>query len=263
VKPKEPFIETMPSSKQLEGMTALVTGASNGIGAETAVALAREGAVIIAHYHSARQNAAAVLERVRAAGGTGELIQADLSERAGVEQLIAAVGGRAIDLLVNNAGSLIRRTKILDLDWDLWDRTMMLNLTSAFFLSRAVLPGMIERKRGAIVNVGSVAGRVGGGIGASAYAAAKGALTTLTHALAKEFAPLGVRVNGVSPGTIDTNYHRQFSNEAMLAGVRAATPLGRLGTAAEVAEVILFLCSPAASFIHGQMIEVNGGFYMH
>jgi 3-oxoacyl-[acyl-carrier protein] reductase len=104
---------------------------------------------------------------------------------------------------------------------------------------------------------------VGGGIGASAYAAAKGALTTLTHAMAKEFAPLGVRVNGVSPGTVDTNYHRQFSNEAMLAGVRAATPLGRLGTSEEVAEVILFLCSPASSFIHGQMIEVNGGFYMH
>lgn len=249
-------------AKQLEGTTALITGASNGIGAETAVALAREGAHAIVHYFSAKQNAESVLARIRESGGTGELIAGDLSTRSGVERFIAAMQGRAIDILVNNAGSLIRRTKILDLDWDLWDSTFMLNLSSAFFLSRAVLPGMLERKRGAIVNVGSVAGRVGGGIGASAYAAAKGALTTLTKAMAKEFAPQGVRVNGVSPGTIDTNYHRQFSTEAMLDGVRAATPLGRLGTAEEIAEVILFLCTEKASFLHGQMLEVNGGFYM-
>jgi 3-oxoacyl-[acyl-carrier protein] reductase len=248
--------------KPLEGKTALVTGSSNGIGAETAVGLGREGAHVIVHYHSARQNAEAVLERVRAAGAGGEIIAADLSRREGVEQLAAFVEQRPLDILINNAGSLIRRTKILDLDWDLWDSTLMLNLTSAFFLGKAALRGMAQRKQGVIVNVGSVAGRVGGGIGASAYATAKGALTTLTKAMAKEFAPLGVRVNGVSPGTVDTNYHRQFSTEAMLEGVKAATPQGRLGTSEEIAGVIVFLCGDGAAFIHGQMIEVNGGFYM-
>ena len=250
---------TMPS---LHDTLALVTGASNGIGAETAVALAAEGSRVLIHFHSAKQNAEAVLERVRQAGGDGELIQGDLSVRMGVEKLAAAIESRPIDILVNNAGSLIRRTKILDLDWDLWESTMMLNLTSAFFLSKAVLGGMAKRKRGVIVNVGSVAGRVGGGIGASAYATAKGALCTLTKAMAKEFAPHGVRVNCVSPGTVDTNYHRQFSTEAMLEGVKAATPLGRLGSPEEIASVIVFLCGGGAAFVHGQTIEVNGGFYM-
>jgi 3-oxoacyl-[acyl-carrier protein] reductase len=246
----------------LQGRTALVTGSSNGIGAETAVALAREGAHVIIHYFSGKENAEAVLARVRDSRGAGEIIAADLSRREGVEQLASKVAGRPVDILVNNAGSLIRRTKILDMDWDLWESTMMLNLTSAFFLSKALLGGMIDRKHGVIVNVGSVAGRVGGGIGASAYATAKGALTTLTKAMAKEFAPVGVRVNGVSPGTIDTNYHRQFSTAGMLEGVKAATPQARLGTSEEIASVIVFLCGDGAAFIQGQMIEVNGGFYM-
>jgi 3-oxoacyl-[acyl-carrier protein] reductase len=246
----------------LKGTKALVTGASNGIGAETAVALARQGASVLIHYNSAAERADEVLKRIREAGGDGETIAGDLSHRAGVEALSAAVKDRGVGILINNAGSLIRRTKILDLDWDLWESTMMLNLTSAFFLSRAVLPGMVARKSGVIVNVGSVAGRIGGGIGASAYATAKGGLTTLTKALAKEFAPHGIRVNGVSPGTIDTNYHRRFSTEAMLEGVRGATPQGRLGTSEEIADVIVYLCGAGAAFIHGQMIEVNGGFYM-
>jgi 3-oxoacyl-[acyl-carrier protein] reductase len=252
----------MAQSKQLHGLTALVTGASNGIGAETAVALAGEGARVLMHYHSAHENAKQVLARVQEAGSDGELISCDLSSRRGVDQLIEALGDHPVDILINNAGSLIRRTKILDFDWELWNATMMLNLSSAFFLTQAVLRGMTERKRGFIVNVGSVAGRVGGGIGASAYAAAKGALTSLTKAMAREFGPQGIRVNGISPGTVDTNYHRNFSTQAMLDGVKAATPLGRLGTSEEIASVILFLCTPAASFVHGQMIEVNGGFYM-
>jgi 3-oxoacyl-[acyl-carrier protein] reductase len=107
-----------------------------------------------------------------------------------------------------------------------------------------------------------VAARTGGGVGALAYAASKAALSAITKGLAKEFAGRGIRVNAVSPGTIDTDYHRTFSSELMLQGVRAATPLGRLGTSLEVADVILFLCTPAAEFIHGQVIEVNGGFLM-
>jgi len=252
----------MADYPELRGMTALVTGASIGIGAETAVEFARQGVRVLLHYNSSKAAAMEVIERIRAGGGEGELISADLSTRAGTESLIQAVQARPIDVLVNNAGSLIRRTKVADLDWEHWERTLMLNLTSAFFLTRALLPGMVDRGRGCVVNVGSIAGRNGGGVGASAYATAKGAIATLTKALAKEYAPLGVRVNGVSPGTVMTNFHRQFSTDAMLESVRAATPAGRLGTSEEIADVIVFLCSDGARFLHGQMIEVNGGFYM-
>jgi 3-oxoacyl-[acyl-carrier protein] reductase len=121
---------------------------------------------------------------------------------------------------------------------------------------------MIAKGRGFIVNVSSVAARNGGGIGALAYAAAKGALSTVTKGLAKEFACQGIRVNAVSPGTIETNYHVTFSNPRVLESVANATPAGRNGQPKEIADTILYLCSERASFIHGQVIEINGGFLM-
>lgn len=252
----------MERTKDLHGFTALVTGASSGIGAATAIKLAMRGANVLMHYHSQRADAERVLERVEGAGSTGELLQADLSDRAGVYKLTEAMRSRPIDILVNNAGSLIQRTGVLDFTEEVWEKTLMLNLTSAFFITQAVLPGMIERQRGFIVNISSVAARTGGGIGALAYSTAKGALSTMTRSLAKEFAPAGIRVNAVSPGTIDTNYHKTFSTTQALDWVKAATPMARFGTAEEIADVILFLCSQEAQFIQGQVIEVNGGFLM-
>lgn len=251
-----------PSSFQ--GMTALVTGASNGIGAAAAVGFARGGAHVLVHYCNDRAAAEAVLSQVASAGGGGELIQADLSSAEGVYSFLALVSktGRPVDILVNNAGSLVKRTRLLEFTDELWHQVFMLNFHSAFMITRALMPAMVERKRGYVVNISSVAARNGGGLGAMAYASAKGALSVMTKGLAREFAPQGVRVNAVSPGTIDTNYHRTFSTEQMLAGVRAATPSGRLGTSEEVADVILFLCSEGARFIQGQVIEVNGGFLM-
>jgi 3-oxoacyl-[acyl-carrier protein] reductase len=247
---------------EFSGLTALVTGGSIGIGAETAVGLARGGAHVLIHYNTSADEAADVLSRVRTAGGDGELLKADLGTRPGVEAFCESIKDREIDILVNNAGSLVERRKILEFTWDLYERVMMLNITSAFFVTQAMLGKMAARGRGVVVNVGSIAGRTGGGVGASVYATAKGALETLTKAQAKEFAPQGVRVNGVSPGTVDTKFHRQFSTAQMLEGVRAMTPVGRLGTSEEIADVIVYLCSEKAAFIHGQMIEVNGGFYM-
>lgn len=254
----------MLKANEFEGMTALVTGASNGIGAAAAEQFARAGAHVLVHYCKGREAAEGVLERIRAAGGTGGILQADLSTAEGVYGFIDQVRatGRAVDILINNAGSLIERTRLLDFTDELWHRVFMLNLHSAFMITRALIPGMVERKRGFVVNISSVAARNGGGLGAMAYASAKGALSVMTKGLAKEFAPQGIRVNAVSPGTIDTNYHRTFSTEQMLAGVRAATPMGRLGTSEEVASVIVFLCSSGAEFIQGQVIEVNGGFLM-
>jgi 3-oxoacyl-[acyl-carrier protein] reductase len=157
---------------------------------------------------------------------------------------------------------LIRRTPYLELTEELWDKVFNLNLTSAFLISQAVLRGMVGRKRGVIVNLSSAAARNGGGLGATAYAAAKGAMSVMTKGMAKEFGPLGIRINAVSPGVIDTDYHRKYSTAAVLEGVIKSTPLGRLGTSDEVADVIVFLCSNAARFIQGQVIEINGGLLM-
>lgn len=254
----------MTQQSEFQGLTALVTGASRGIGAETAFALANHGAFTLVHYHTGEAPAAAVLERIRQAGGDGALLAADLSSTDGIHEFLERLRqtGRPIDILVNNAGSLIQRTLFLDFTEELWNRVFVLNLTSAFLISQAVLRGMVERKRGVIVNVSSAAARNGGGIGATAYAASKGAMSLMTKGMAKEFGPLGIRVNAVSPGVIDTDYHRNFSSAAVLEGVIKATPMGRLGTSDEVADVIVFLSSPAARFIQGQVIEVNGGLLM-
>ena len=250
----------MDKVKNFEGMTALITGASSGIGAASATAFGAQGARVLIHYNRQENEAQRIIERVRGAGGQGELLRADLTTMDGVRSLARAIAGRRIDILVNNAGSLIQRTPVLNFTEELWEQVLTLNLTSAFFLAKAVLAGMVERKSGFVVNISSVAARNGGGLGALAYASAKGALSTMTIGLAKEFAPFGVRINAVSPGTIDTNYHRKFSNDQTLNAVKAATPMARLGTAEEVADVILFLCSNEARFIQGQVIEVNGGF---
>ena len=250
-------------AREFEGLTALVTGSSNGIGAEAAVKFAEQGATeVLVQYHRAHDEAAAVCARVRSAGAKSEMFGADLTSNAGIDSFLSALGTRRVDVLVNNAGSLVKRTPFLDFTPELWDQVLTLNFNSVFRITQHLLPQMVERGRGFVVNVSSVAARNGGGIGAIAYASSKGALSTMTKGLAREFAPKGIRINGVSPGTIDTNFHKQFSSEQMLNNVRAATPALRLGDSAETADVILFLCSEGARFIHGQMLEVNGGFLM-
>jgi 3-oxoacyl-[acyl-carrier protein] reductase len=251
-----------PDAANFIGTIALVTGASSGIGAASAIALARAGAYVIVHFNSQRKEAESVLQQIRSLGADGEIVQADLSTREGTDTLCSFAAGRKIDILVNNAGSLVARTRVLDFTHELWEKVMMLNLTSAFFLSQAVLKGMAERKNGVIINMSSVAARFGGGLGALAYSSAKAAVSTMTKALTKEFAPQGIRVNCISPGTIDTGYHKAFSTAEGLDSVRAATPIGRLGTAEEIADLVVFLASEQATFIHGQVIEINGGFLM-
>jgi 3-oxoacyl-[acyl-carrier protein] reductase len=252
----------MSNHRNFQNLTALVTGASSGIGEATAVALAQQGANVLIHYNSKLAEAEIVLKKVHAHGVQAELVQADLTTAEGTRRLCQFAQSKVIDILVNNAGSLIARTRVLDFSQELWEKVMMLNLTSAFFVSQAVLKGMAQRKRGFIVNVSSVAARSGGGLGALAYATAKGAMSTMTKGLSREFAPLNIRVNAVSPGTVDTNYHLSFSTPEALDGVRASTPAGRLGTPQEIADAIVFLSSDQASFIHGQVIEINGGFLM-
>jgi 3-oxoacyl-[acyl-carrier protein] reductase len=242
----------------------MVTGASSGIGAEIATGLARFGASIVIHYNSNAAGAHDVVRKITDEGGHAMLVEGDLSCQTGVHSVVEQIKAlqTPVDILINNAGSLMKRTKTLEITEDYWNRILMLNLTSAFFLAKAVLPGMIERRRGWIVNVSSLAALTGGGIGAGAYATAKAGLSTLTKALAREFAPHGISVNAISPGTVDTNYHQNFSSKEGLESVVQSTPLGRLGSPSETASVAIFLCSRESSFVQGQVIEVNGGFSM-
>ena len=252
-------------ARELEGKTALVTGASRGIGAAAAIALANSGASrLVLHYNSYKPGIENVMASARNAGAEAVAIQADLGTDLGVEAFLQSLKatGAGIDILVNNAGSLVKRAKLAEFTPELFDRVMTLNVKSAWFIAQAVAPHMIERGSGVIVNVSSIAARNGGGMGATIYAAAKAAVSTITKGLAKELAPQGIRVNAVSPGTVDNNFHSQFSTRQILDAALAATPAGTLGTNEEIADTIVFLCSHAARYIHGQTIEINGGMFM-
>jgi len=245
----------------LSGRVALVTGASSGIGAATAVTLADLGASVALSYHRNRQGAEDTRDRILRAGGKAIAVAADVRRaediRALVDRAVAELG--PIDILVNNAGSLVARFGILEITEERLNEIMAVNFTSAVLASQAVALSMIERRRGAIINVVSIAGHNGGGPGAGAYASSKAALTAFTKSLAKELAPNGIRVNAVSPGVIDTPFHEVFSTPEMIQNFVRTIPLGRVGAAAECATVIAFLASDAASYIVGETIEVNGG----
>ena len=250
---------------EFKNKTALVTGGSRGIGTAAAVALASAGCGrVVIQYNSHREGAEQTMNAIRAAGSDGAAIQADLATMDGTQQLIEAVrrecGG--VDFLINNAGSLIRRATLDQQTEDLFDAIMTLNVKSLWFLTQAVVPDMIERGGGAIVNVSSIAARTGGGPGATIYAAAKAAVSAITKGLAKELAPRNIRVNAVSPGTVDNHFHEVFSTRDVLEGVVRATPAGRLATNDDISHCIMFLCSNRSSYILGQTIEINGGFYM-
>jgi len=251
--------------RELNGKVALVTGASRGIGAATAIALANHGVKrLLLHYNSYKAGIDSVLTAVHGVGAQADAIQADLGTDSGIQVFLERLeaAGAGIDILVNNAGSLVKRAKLADFTPEIFDRVMNLNVKSAWFISQAVAPHMIGRHEGFIVNVSSIAARNGGGMGATVYAAAKAAVSTMTKGLAKELAPHGIRVNAVSPGTVDNDFHVQFSNRQILDAVVAATPAGKLGTNEEIADTIMFLCSNAARYIHGQTIEINGGMFM-
>ena len=250
-------------NEELRGKSALVTGASRGIGAATAIALARRGVSRIwIHYGGYKEGAETIRKEVRAAGAESELLQADLTKQSGIEQLMEQVTKNEPDILINNAGSLIKRAKLAEYSSDLWDRMDRLNVKSVYFLSQAAAPAMTRKRWGVIINVSSIAARTGGGPGATVYSANKAAVSTLTKGLAKELAPNGIRVNAVSPGTVDNHYHEQFSTRELLDSIAKSTPAGRLATNEDIAEAIVFLCSEASSYILGQTIEINGGAYM-
>ncbi len=248
----------------LKDQVVLITGASSGIGRATAEAMGREGARVAVNYLKNRAGAEAVVGAIEKSGREATLIRADVTSTADVQAMVDVVRKRweRIDVLVNNAGDLLARRSLVDMTEDYWDRVIDLNLKSVFLCVKAVWEDMAKRKSGCILNVSSIAARNGGGPGAAAYAAAKGGMLTYTKGLAKELAPYGVRVNGVAPGVISTPYHERYSSPELFQKYLTAVPMGRAGTPGEVAEVLVFLASPAARYLTGETIEVNGGMWM-
>jgi 3-oxoacyl-[acyl-carrier protein] reductase len=251
----------MNPSNGISGKTALVTGASRGIGAATVRMLAREGAShLILHYHSYREGAEQLAKEI---GVPSTLIGANLGTAEGLADFILQLKKTAApDILINNAGHLVHRAKLEEFTAELFDEVMTLNAKSVYLISQAVVPHMASKQWGVIINLSSIAARNGGGPGATIYAASKAAVAAMTKGMAKELAPRGIRVNAVSPGTVDNYFHEKYSTKQMLDSVVAQTPAGKLGTNEEIADTIQFLISPAAAYIIGQTIEINGGMYM-
>ncbi len=249
------------NKQDLSGRVALVTGASTGIGRWAAIAMAECGASVAVNYNRNLEGATETKRIIESQGGRAVTLQSDVSTKAGAQSLAEAARAQLgpIDILVNNAGDMIQRCSLQEFSEELWDRVMDLNFKSVLFCSQAVLPDMVERKRGVIINVGSIAGHHGGGPGAAVYAAAKGGVMCLTKGLAKELAPHGIRVNGIAPGVIDTPFHERLSTPELIAQFAASIPMGRVGTSEECGRVIAFLASDAASYIQGETIEINGG----
>ena len=236
----------------------LITGGSRGIGAACVRAFAADGYTVVFLYKSSREKAEALAQCLRAEGKDVAAYHCDVADAAQVKAVITDILRvyRRIDVLVNCAG-IAHVGLFTDMTEAEWDRLFAVNVRSAFSVTKAVLPGMISRQGGAVVNVSSMWGEVGASCEV-AYSATKAALIGLTKALAKEVGPSGIRVNCVTPGVIDTDMNAQLTEDDR-AALADETPLGRIGNADEVAKTILFLCGEGASFITGQILGVSGG----
>ncbi|MEO0582809.1 MAG: glucose 1-dehydrogenase [Bacteroidota bacterium] len=244
----------------LKGKTAIVTGGGRDIGSAISVKLASMGANVVVNYHSNPTAADETLKMIQDHGGHAIKVQADLTQWDSCFALAAAAQeafGQEIHILVNNAGGLVARKQLCEMDEAFWDHLMALNLKSVFMMHKAVVPHM--PKGGAIINLASQAGRDGGGGGASAYATSKGAVMTFTRSMSKELGPKGIRVNALCPGMIATTFHDTFTPDNVREMVAGKTPLRREGTSQEVADLVAYLASHEASFITGANFDINGG----
>jgi len=225
------------------------------------VALAEQGCRVVVHYNRSEDEAREVVEEITSSGGEAALVGGDVSDSGEVRRMVAEIEDRygRLDILVNNAGSLIERRSLSEMTEDLWDMVMAVNLKSVYLCSQAVLPMMKRQGGGKVINMTSVAARNGGGPGSVAYAAAKGGVSTLTRAMAKELVSEGILVNGIAPGVITTPFHDRFTPPEVRETITSSIPIGREGTPEEVAGAVIFLASPAADYLVGEIIEVNGG----
>jgi 3-oxoacyl-[acyl-carrier protein] reductase len=248
----------------LKGKRAFVTGASQGIGAAVAEALVEAGADVCLHYFQSDATPRALAEKAKGLGQRALVLQADLRKESEakdvVKQTTEFLGG--LDVLINNAGSLVGRRKLEEVDMEFWDEVIRINLTTMMLVTRAAAASLIAAGGSSIVNVASLAGRKGGHGGSLVYSSTKGAVITWTRALAAELGPQGVRVNCVAPGLIlGTRFHDTHTTKESVDETVRGIPLGRGGYSEDIARPVVFLASEYDGFITGATLDINGGVY--
>ncbi|NEW79725.1 MAG: glucose 1-dehydrogenase [Gelidibacter sp.] len=244
----------------LKGKVAVVTGGGRDIGRAVCVKLAKEGAKVVVNYFDSEGDRDATMNAIKAVGGEAIAVYADVTKQEDIDNMVAKtkeVFGDKVDILVNVAGGLFARKTIEEVDENFYNLVMNVNFKSTVFVTQAFKPLM--SKGASIVNFASQAGRDGGGPGSGLYAASKGAISTYTRSLAKEFGPQGIRINAVCPGMIATKFHDDFTKDQVRINVANATPLRREGSAEEVADLVAYLASDESSFLTGNNVDINGG----
>lgn len=250
------------SGTLLRGRVALVSGSSRGIGRSIAERFAAEGAAVGVTWHRQEEAAQSVVEQIEKSGGRAVAYQLDVTERDSIRRVIARcaedLGG--LDRIVNNAGFLEQKPfeTITDADWD---HTFDCNLKSAFQFAQEVQPIFAEQESGGLINIASIGGQTGG-TKAPHYAASKAALISLTHSLAKIYAPHGVRVNAISPGYIHTDMYEDITTRESENAILGTIPLGRIGQPTDIASAAVYLASDESAYVTGHVLNVNGGFYL-
>ncbi len=252
------------SQNKLRGKNVLVTAGAQGIGESITKHFIDSGSNVAIHYFSSADTANKLVAYAESKGQKAVAISGDLTKEADaitmVDKTIESFGG--LDILINNAGSLVARKMLGDMEAEFWHKVMDINMTSMMFVTKAAAPYLVKNENSSIVNLASLAGRKGGHPGSLVYATSKGAILTFTRALSTELGGQGVRVNAVSPGLIlGTSFHNTHTTKESAAETTASIPIKRAGNAADVARAVLYLASEYDGFITGATIDINGGVY--
>jgi 3-oxoacyl-[acyl-carrier protein] reductase len=254
----------MKNNNKLVGKNVLITAGAQGIGESISRHFIDSGAHVAIHYFSSADTANELIDYANSKGQKAVAISGDLTKEvdanAMVEKTVEELGG--LDILINNAGSLVARKMLNEMETEFWNKVMDINLTSMMFVTRAASPHLAKNDNSSIVNLASLAGRKGGHPGSLAYSTSKGAILTLTRALSSELGPQGTRVNAVAPGLIlGTSFHNTNTTKESADKTTAGIPIKRSGNAADVARAVLYLASEYDGFITGATLDINGGVY--
>lgn len=254
----------MKNNNKLNGKNVLITAGAQGIGEAISKHFIDSGANVAIHYFSSADTANQLTEYAISKGQKAIAISGDLTKEVDanvvVEKTVEALG--SLEILINNAGSLVARKMLPEMETDFWHKVMDINLTSMMFITRAASPYLAKNENSSIVNLSSLAGRKGGHPGSLVYATSKGAILTFTRALSTELGAQGIRVNAVSPGLIlGTSFHNTHTTKESAAATTASIPIQRAGNADDVARAVLYLASEYDGFITGATLDINGGVY--